>query len=143
MDVYIQQDTAVAGNAFYADLISLVPSAGGGGGTTPIPTGNLTVNPSFETNAANWAGSRPRWPGRRRRAPNGNFAALVTRSSGTTFGLEDSPDTVNPAVAGATYQGSAYVKSSATGSTGKVVTLTVQERTTAGTVTKTATATSP
>ena len=76
-------------------------------------------------------------------APNGGFALTVTRSSGTTFGLEDNPDTVTASAANDQYQGSAYVKSTATGSTGKVVTLTVQERTTAGTVTKTATATSP
>ena len=98
VDLYIQQDTAVAGNAFYADLISLVPAAGGGGGgggTTPIPTGNLTANPSMETNAAGWGA----WQSTLARtavadAPNGSCAMKVSQASGTYYTLDDTPDTV-------------------------------------------------
>ena len=59
VDLYVQQDNAVAGDAFYADLISMVPTAGGGGGggTVPVPTGNLTTNPSLETDATGWGGT--------------------------------------------------------------------------------------
>ncbi len=136
IDLYIQQDTAVAGNAFYADLISLVPAAGGGGGgggTTPVPTGNLTANPSMETNAAGWGA----WQSTLARtavadAPNGNFAMQVSQASGTFYTIDDTPDTVPSATAGTNYTGTAYVKAATASAVGKPVRIVVRERTAAG-----------
>ena len=134
VDLYIQQDNAVAGDSFYVDLASLVPvTAGGGGGTTPIPTGNLTANPSMETNAAGWGA----WQSTLARtavadAPNGNFAMQVSQTSGTFYTIDDTPDTVPSATAGTNYTGTAYVKAATASAVGKPVRIVVRERTAAG-----------
>ena len=134
VDLYIQQDNAVAGDAFYADLISMVPTAGGGGGgTVPVPTGNLTTNPSLETNAAGW-GTYQATLARVAQAdsPNGGFAAQVSQAAGTFYTIDDTPDTVLSTTTGTSYAGTAYVKAASPSAVGKPVRIVVREWTPAG-----------
>ena len=139
IDLYVQQDNAVAGDSFYADLLSLVPTAppGGGGGTVAVPTGNLTTNPSFETNTAGW-GIYQATLARVAQAdsPNGNYAAKVTRAAGTFYTIDDTPDEVLGTTAGTAYSGTAYVKAAATSAVGKPVRIVIREWTPAGAMVK-------
>ena len=98
-------------------------------GTTPVPTGNLTSNPSFETNANGWAP----WQSTLTRtaltdAPNGSYAMKVARASGTYYTIDDAPDTVPNAIAGTNYTATAYVKAAVTASVGKPIRIVVRER---------------
>ncbi len=65
------------------------------GPPTIIPAGNLTTNPSFETDLAGWGA----YQGTIARAadaaaPDGGFIVRVTRTAGTFFDIDDAPDTV-------------------------------------------------
>ena len=109
----------------------------------PVPAGNLTTNPSFETNTTGWAGStaalaRVAVAG----TSNGTFAVKVSRSSGTSYGLDDNPNTLAKTLAaGNTYTAAAWVQSAATASNGKPVTIQIRERNAFGTIVKTTTGT--
>jgi hypothetical protein len=109
----------------------------------PIPAGNLTTNPSFEANLTGWTGvasslSREAVSG----TPNGTTAVRVNRASGTTFGLDDNPNTVarNIVRAGDRYTAAAWVKSAVASSTGKQVQILIRERNSGGTIVRTSTA---
>ncbi len=112
-------------------------------GASAVPTGNLTTNPSFETATTGWVGttsalSRVAVAG----TAAGTYAAKVTRSSGTTYGIDDSPNSVTTAAAaGSTYTAAAWLRSAATSSNGKTVTIQIRERNAAGTVVRTSTTT--
>ena len=54
-------------------------------------------------------------------APLGVTVARAARTAGTSFTLDDTPDSVTNATAGTTYTGAAYVKSAATASLGATV----------------------
>ena len=98
-------------------------------GTTPVPTGNLTANPSFETNANGWGP----WQATLTRtaltdAPNGSYAMKVARASGTFYTIDDTPDTVPSVTGGTKYTATAYVKAAVTASVGKPIRIVVRER---------------
>ncbi len=91
-----------------------------GGPPPPPPPGNLIANHSFETNTAGWGS----WQASLARvalggAPDGGFVAQVTRTSGTSFTIDDSAFTVPSTVAGRAYTATAWVKAGSSQSVGK------------------------
>jgi len=104
----------------------------------PDPGTNFVANGSFETNLANWT----TWQASLSRvqladAPLGVTVARVARTAGTSFTLDDTPDSVTNATAGTTYTGAAYVKSAAAASLGKTVRVHLRERSASGAVLRT------
>ena len=98
-----------------------------------MPTGNLTTNPSLETDAAGWGVyqatlARVVQPD----APNGGFVAQVSQAAGTFYTIDDTPDTVASTTAGTSYAGTAYVKAASASAVGKPVRVVVREWTPAG-----------
>ncbi|MGE5482856.1 MAG: carbohydrate binding domain-containing protein [Bacteroidota bacterium] len=124
LDLRISQGGAASGDAFYADLFDL----------SSAPVENLVSNASFETDLTGWES----WQGTLARvamnAPDGGYAAKVTRSTGTSFTIDDNPDTVTSTTAGQTYTGSVWVAAASSTSQGKTVTLRMRERTPGGTL---------
>ena len=96
----------------------------------PPPVGNLVGNPGFETGVTGWTtyqASRSRVA--LADAPEGAYALLLTRTSGTAFTLDDSPDTVPSAVTSGAYLARAWVKAANAGSVGKVARIFLREGT--------------
>ncbi|WP_395813000.1 glycoside hydrolase family 16 protein [Archangium minus] len=96
---------------------------------------NLVSNPSFETGTAGWAS----WQGTLLRetstaAPGGSYVARVTRSTGTLYSLDDSPDTVPSAVAGTRYEASASVAAGSSSAVGKPLVIVLRERNASGAI---------
>lgn len=78
-----------------------------------IPPGNLTANPSFETNLNGWEVSTNASMARVNNsgAPLGQWAARLTLNSGTSsYSIGDLNYTVTNTQAGWTYTSRAYVK---------------------------------
>ncbi len=99
----------------------------------PPAGANLIANPSFETGLSGWGS----WQASLARAsatgaPDGQYVARVTRTSGTSFTLDDSASTVTATVAGRTYTAAAWVRAGSTASVGKAVQLKLRERTSDG-----------
>ena len=96
----------------------------------PQPPTNLIANPSFETTTANWISYQA---GITRTqlsdAPNGVWAAKITRTTGTSFTIDDSPETVASASTVTPYSARAFVKAASTSSVGKTVRLYLREAT--------------
>ena len=92
--------------------------ADGGGGaatsqaSTTIPEGNLTANPSFESDLSNWDSfnidlERVEADD----APDGSYVAQVSLSgSETEYAIDDTPDSVDSSTQGSTYSAVAWVK---------------------------------
>jgi hypothetical protein len=102
---------------------------GGDGGESPIPAGNLTTNPSFESDTAGWDASTATLATERATdAPDGEHVVRVRAlSPGGDFTVDDSPDTIESSVAGRRYSAAAWVK--ATESTnGQLVCIGLRER---------------
>jgi hypothetical protein len=102
-------------------------------GGNPVPAGNFTTNPSFESGTSGWVG----WQATVTRvaladAPNGAAVAKVARTSGAYFTIDDSPDSVRPSVVGATYKATAWVKAADPSSVGKQAYVSLRETTPAG-----------
>ena len=88
----------------------------------PPPPGNLIANHSFETNTTGWGS----WQASLARvalggAPDGGFVAQVTRTSGTSFTIDDSAFTVTSTVPGRAYTATAWVKAGSSQSVGASV----------------------
>jgi serine/threonine-protein kinase len=102
---------------------------GGGGGTAVIPAGNLTSNPSFESDTSGWdfsgssIASEPADD-----APDGERVVRVTQEGASTdYSIDDDPDTVDSSSAGTPYTATAWVK--ATESTdGAPLCISIRER---------------
>lgn len=104
----------------------------------PDPGVNLVRNPSFESDASGWT----TWQAGVTReqlanAPDGVWVARVSRTSGTSFTLDDAPTTLLGAQGGTTYTGSAFVKAANAPSVGGTVRVYLRERTAAGAVVRT------
>ena len=102
---------------------------GGDGGESPIPAGNLTTNPSFESDTAGWDVSTATIATERTAdAPDGERVVRVRAlTPGGDFAIDDSPDTIQSSVAGRRYTAAAWVK--ATESTnGELVCIGLRER---------------
>ncbi len=124
LDIRISQSGAASGDSFYADQFILEPA----------PTGNLVSNPSFETNTSGWTGwqstlARTQLPG-----VDGDYVVKVTRSTGTSYTVNDEPPSITSTTAGQTYDASAWVQAASTSSEGKTVTLKIREKNGAGEV---------
>lgn len=96
----------------------------------PQPATNLVANPSFETDTSGWGRyqatiTRTQVAG----APDGVYAARVAQTTGTTFTIDDAPDTVLNAKAGVTYSARAFVRAASASSVGKTVRLYLREST--------------
>jgi len=96
---------------------------------SPVTLGNLFTNPSFESSTTGWG----TWQGSLARvslagAPSGSYVVKVTRTTGTAFSIDDSPDTVPSVPAGTKYTASAYVRAASWSSVGKRAALGVRER---------------
>jgi PKD repeat protein len=96
----------------------------------PPPPGNLVANGSFETNTTGWT----TWQAALARvalagAPDGAYVARLTRSSGTAFTMDDSPETVLSAVTTGPYVARAWVRAGSTSAVGKRVRLFIREGT--------------
>jgi hypothetical protein len=94
---------------------------------TTIPAGNLTANPSFETDLSNWDSggdglARVTLPNDER---HGSYVAKLNKtvSGNGAFGLDDSPSSVSSAQAGYRYLVSAFVRSNTVTSNAKSVTV--------------------
>lgn len=99
----------------------------------PPPPGNLLTNPSFEVNLSGWVG----WQSTLARvavsgAPDGGYVAAVTRKTGTSFTVDDGPDTVRGTLPGRKYTATAWVRTVSSLSAGKPLTLYLRERSSAG-----------
>ena len=101
----------------------------GDGGESPIPAGNLTTNPSFESDTAGWdvstatIATEPAAD-----APDGEHVVRARAlTPGGDFAIDDSPDTIQSSIAGRRYTAAAWVK--ATESTnGELVCIGLRER---------------
>ncbi len=96
----------------------------------PQPPANLVRNPSFESSTSNWAS----WQASVTReqlsdAPNGVWAAKVTRTSGTAFTIDDDPETIASASASTSYEARAFVKAASPSAVGKRVRIYLREGT--------------
>jgi PKD repeat protein len=105
---------------------SVVVGAAGG-------AGNLVRNPSFETDLSGWGS----WQGTLSRvalsgAPDGAWVARAARATGTSYTLDDGPDTVSATQAGALYSASVWAAAANAATVGKPLYLRVRERTPAG-----------
>ena len=101
----------------------------------PPPAANLLANPSFETNLAGWSGYQATLVREAQAgAPAGGYVAKVTRSSGTSFTIDDGARAVPSLVAGTTYTAEVWVKAASASSVGKPIQIKLRERTAAGTV---------
>ncbi len=101
----------------------------------PPPPGNLLSNPSFETNLSGWNGYqatllREAQAG----APQGGFVAKVTRSTGTSFTIDDGARAVPTLTAGTTYTAEVWVKAASACAVGKPIQVKLRERTAADAV---------
>ncbi len=101
--------------------------------TAPPAGANLIANPSFEAGISGWGA----WQGTLARvaqsgAPAGQYVGRVTRTTGTSFTLDDSAFTVTSTAIGRTYTATAWVKAGSTASVGKPIQLKLRERTAAG-----------
>lgn len=99
----------------------------------PPPPGNLIANSSFEASLSGWG----TWQASLARvaqagAPDGGFVAAVTRTTGTSFTIDDGAFTVSSTASGRTYTASAWVKAGSAASVGKGVQLKLRERTAGG-----------
>jgi Caspase domain len=121
---------AGAALAVIALAVVLVLIVGGGdGGESPIPAGNLTTNPSFESDTAGWEGFAAAVAAERAAdAPDGQHVVRVSAQTPVgDFTIDDSPDTIQSSVAGRRYRAAAWVK--ATESTnGELVCIGIRER---------------
>lgn len=124
LGVRVEQLGAAAGDAFYADGVA-------------VAEGNRIRNPSFEGDVAGWGA----WRATMTRAalagaPHGAAVARVSRSSGTSFSLDDAfagaQPTISATTAGVTYVAGAHVRAAASASAGKPLRLVLRERTPAG-----------
>lgn len=106
--------------------------------STGIPTGNVTINPSFENGNTGWAS----WQGfltpiSSASAVNGTQAVHVNypiAQSYPSFTLTTQGNAINATVGGHTYVGNAWVRAGSATSVGKIVTLKIRESTPTGTV---------
>ncbi len=88
------------------------PGAGSAAPRATIPAGNLTANPSFETDDAGWStNSSQLEPEPASDAPDGANVVRVQRTgSEENYSIDDDPATVESSVAGRTYSAVAWVK---------------------------------
>ncbi len=101
----------------------------------PPPASNLLANPSFETNLTGWSGYQATLVREAQAgAPAGGYVAKVTRSSGTSFTIDDGARAVPSLVAGTTYTAEIWVKAASASSVGKPIQIKLRERTASGTV---------
>jgi hypothetical protein len=124
--------------------ILLITSCGGPVGVdnlqldTALTEGpNLTRNPSFEVDLSGWTtwqatASRVPLAG----APEGQSVALARWVTGSSFTLDDSPETVQSTTGGATYVARASVRAASASSVGKSIVIRMRERTSLGTLVK-------
>ncbi len=101
----------------------------------PPPPANLLPNPSFETNTSGWSGyqatlAREAQAG----APAGSYVAKVTRSTGTSFTIDDGGRAVSSTTPGTSYTAEAWVRAASPSSIGKPIQIKLRERTSGGTV---------
>jgi serine/threonine protein kinase len=110
---------AVAAAALVVAAVAIVAATRGGGSEEPpatpaaaIPANNLTGNPSFERDKADWDHFQSKITRERAAdAPNGSYVARVTATAPDEYSIDDEPDTVeSSSVAGRTYTASAWVK---------------------------------
>ena len=96
----------------------------------PPPPGNLIANGGFENNTAGWITyqatvARQVLTG----APDGAYVAKLTRTAGTGFTLDDSPETVLNAVTTGPYVARAWVRAASTSAVGKIARIYMREGT--------------
>ncbi|MEQ9092609.1 MAG: carbohydrate binding domain-containing protein, partial [Miltoncostaeaceae bacterium] len=139
LDVRISQASAIGGDAFEADEVAVVPAGAIPQTPDPEPSDpdpapddggeNLTANPSFESGLTGWSS----WQGSLSRlgpfdAPEGQYAARVTRSTGTSYSIHDTPATVGSLSGGDEYTARASVRAANAGTVGRRATLIIRER---------------
>jgi hypothetical protein len=124
--------SACAAAAVVAGGLSMGVSA-----SAAIPSGNLTVNPSFETSVSGWSGVNATID---RAAvteanvgPDGDYAANVTATSDTLLArIDDAARTVLSTVAGTTYTADAYIAKPSSFSNGDAWYVAIREKDSAG-----------
>jgi len=89
----------------------------------PLPAGNMTRNPSFETDLTGWGSFQGKLSRLARPdSLHGSYLVQAERSGGTSFSVTDNAGTATPTVpsttAGATYIATAQVRSAAASSSG-------------------------
>lgn len=117
LDMRISQTGAATGDAFYADQFEL----------RVAPPQNLVTNPSFEANLSGWMGWQSSLSRVAIASPDGDYVVKVTRTSGTSYTVDDDPASVQATISGNVYSASAWVASASSSSVGKSVTLRMRE----------------
>jgi hypothetical protein len=102
-----------------------------------VPSGNLTTNPSFESSTSGWIG----WHANISQAPstdapNGSYVARVESTTGTSYSIDDWPNTVSTSYKNQVYRAIAYVKAGSPSSVGKPIQLVIRESDSSGNVVK-------
>lgn len=121
------EQPAAYGEATIAIQAPAPPDPSPGTGT------NLVTNPSFEATTDGWGS----WNGTLTRvalsgAPNGVAVGLVRWRTGTTFTIDDAPETVASSTAGQVYTARAFVKAADASSVGKPARIVMREWSPAG-----------
>jgi hypothetical protein len=101
-----------------------------------VPSGNLTQNPSFETNTNGWANNNCSFARvSLADAPDGSWVLEMTWTGAQTYmTVDDTPNTVPSGSAAVTYEASAYVKASSASALGIPASIVIRERTAGGAV---------
>lgn len=89
---------------------------------------NLVTNPSFETNTTGWSS----WQGSitrtaRTDAPHGGYVAKVTRTTGTSYSIDDTSPVVASTAPSARYSAFVYMRAASTSAVGKPAQFAVRE----------------
>jgi hypothetical protein len=80
--------------------------------TAAVPSGNLTVNPSFESGLESWDVSGSQLTRvRAADAPDGQYVVRVAQKGAPgEYAIDDNPDSLERSIAGRTYTATAWVK---------------------------------
>jgi PKD repeat protein len=125
----VRATSTAAPSAFDEVTIGIEPAP------DPEPSpGNLIANYSFETSTSNWGTLRATLAREAQAAaPHGGFVARVTRTSGSSFAIDDNAFSVPSTTPGRLYTATVWVKAATSASVGDTVRLRLRERTSGGT----------
>ena len=99
-----------------------------GASPTPPPSGNLIVNPSFESGVGGWDGYQSTIaPVAQSAPPDGDMVAKVTATDGPSFTIDDTARAVPRTTAGKAYTATAWVRAASASSVGKSAQLKLRE----------------
>jgi beta-glucanase (GH16 family) len=117
-------------------VLALLPAVAEAASGSALPAGNLIPNASFESSTSGWSGwqsSLASAPDAA--APDGARVAVVSRTTGTQYSVDDTPSQAQGVGAG-TYVATAWVRAGASQADGKPIAIAIRERSPAGSTVK-------